>query len=100
MNPHKAISKQQKAFYRKLFIAYQISTENHNLLSLHKLTNMPRRTLQDAIAAFVDLGIECEFVQDGERNNAGYYRINNWGPIDSTWVNLNIATVELVLQEL
>mgnify|MGYP000721978759 CR=1 FL=1 len=90
-------SKQQKAFYRKLFIAYQISTERHNLLSLHKLTNMPRRTLQDAIAAFVDLGIECEFVQDGERNNAGYYHIKSWGPIDSIWVSKHQAEVELVL---
>ena len=99
MNPHKTVSKQQKAFYRKLFIAHQISTDKHNLLSLHKLTNMPRRTLQDAIAAFIDLGIECEFVQDGERNNAGYYKITDWGPIKSDWVKSNVAQIEVILNE-
>ncbi len=97
MSSQKTASKQQKAFYRKLFIAYQISTDKHNLLSLHKLTNMPRRTLQDAIAALIDLGIECEFVQDGERNNAGYYQIKSWGAIDSIWVRAHQAEIVSVL---
>ncbi|MCL1056748.1 winged helix-turn-helix domain-containing protein [Shewanella gelidimarina] len=97
MNTEKVASKQQIAFYRKLYIAYQIEHEQHNLLSLHKLTSMPRRTLQDAIAAFTDLGIECEFVQDGERNNAGYYRINDWGPINSVWVGEHLAVIEAEL---
>lgn len=97
MNPQATASKQQIAFYRKLFIAHQISTDKHNLLSLHKLTNMPRRTLQDAIAAFIDLGIECEFVQQGERNNVGYYRINSWGAIDSAWVSKHQAEIASVL---
>ncbi|MCL1137779.1 winged helix-turn-helix domain-containing protein [Shewanella pneumatophori] len=87
-------SKQQKAFLRKLYIAYLIDSERHNLLSLHKLTNMPRRTLQDAIAVLGDLAIECEFVQDGERNNAGFYRINQWGAINREWVELHLAEIE------
>lgn len=86
-------SKQQKAFLRKLYIAYLIDSERHNLLSLHKLTEMPRRTLQDAIAALADLAIECEFVQDGERNNAGYYRINHWGAIERNWVAANLEQI-------
>ena len=86
-------SKQQKAFLRKLYIAYLIDNERHNLLSLHKLTEMPRRTLQDAIAALADLAIECEFVQDGERNNAGYYRINHWGAIERNWVAANLEQI-------
>ncbi|WOT05889.1 winged helix-turn-helix domain-containing protein [Shewanella youngdeokensis] len=97
MNQASTASKQQKAFYRKLFIAHQIDTETHNLLSLHQLTNMPRRTLQDSIAAFSDLGIECEFVQEGVRNNAGYYKINDWGPINSLWVNEYIDEIKLIL---
>lgn len=80
------VSKQKKAFLRKLYLAHLIDNERHNLLSLNKLTGMPRRTLQDAIAALVDLGIECHFIQDGERHNAGYYQINTWGPISSSWV--------------
>ena len=87
-------SKQQKAFLRKLYIAYLIDSERHNLLSLHKQTEMPRRTLQDAIVALADLAIECEFIQDGERNNAGFYRINHWGAIDREWIELHIAKIK------
>lgn len=91
------ISKQQKAFFRKLYIAHTIDSEQHNLLSLNKLTGMPRRTLQDSIAALADIGIECHFVQDGERNNAGYYKIGNWGPINGAWVNDNLETITAAL---
>ncbi len=58
---------------------------------------MPRRTLQDSIAAFSDLGIDCEFVQDEGRNNSGCYKIADWGPINATWVSQNIAEIELLL---
>ncbi|MCE9677807.1 winged helix-turn-helix domain-containing protein [Shewanella sp. AS1] len=84
------VSKQKKAFLRKLYLAYLIDNERHNLLSLCKATGMPRRTLQDAISAFVDLGIECHFIQDGERHNAGYYHIHTWGPISSSWVRTHL----------
>ncbi|MCL1036084.1 winged helix-turn-helix domain-containing protein [Shewanella corallii] len=80
------VSKQHKAFLRKLYLAYLIGREQHNLLSLQKVTGMPRRTLQDAIAAFGDVGIEVSFVQSGVRNNAGYYQIDDWGPIQSDWI--------------
>ncbi|GIU13978.1 helix-turn-helix domain-containing protein [Shewanella sp. MBTL60-007] len=90
-------SKQQKAFLRKLYIAYLIDSERHNLLSLHKITEMPRRTLQDAIAALADLAIECEFVQDGERNNAGFYRINHWGAINRDWVVQHLGEIQIQL---
>jgi len=59
------ISKQHKAFLRKLYLAHLMDDDRHNLLSLNKLTGMPRRTLQDAIAAFEDIGIRVEFVQEG-----------------------------------
>ncbi|WP_394203153.1 winged helix-turn-helix domain-containing protein [Shewanella waksmanii] len=81
------LSKQKIAFFRKLYLAGLIEAEQHNLLSLNKLTGMPRRTLQDAIAAFADIGIECQFIQQGERNNAGFYQINAWGPIDPQWLS-------------
>ncbi len=80
------ISKQRKAFLRKLYLAHLIDNDRHNLLSLNKTTGMPRRTLQDAIVALKDLGVECRFIQDGKRYNIGYYHIETWGPINSSWV--------------
>lgn len=90
-------SKQQNAFFRKLYIAQLIESDRHNLLSLHKVTGMPRRTLQDAIAALGDLTIECEFVQEGERNNAGFYRINSWGAINREWVVEHLTEIHAQL---
>lgn len=91
------VSKQKKAFLRKLYLAHHIDSEQHNLLSLNKLTGMPRRTLQDAIAVLGDIGIECQFIQDGERNNSGYYRIETWGPINSAWVGANLNEITEIL---
>ncbi|MBB1388667.1 MULTISPECIES: winged helix-turn-helix domain-containing protein [Shewanella] len=88
------INKSQKAFLRKLYLAHLLDEEQHNLLSLQKLTQMPRRTLQDAIAAFVDIGIEVDFVQQGQRHNDGYYRISTWGPISSAWVNSHFEQIK------
>jgi hypothetical protein len=88
-----AVSKQKKAFLRKLYLAHHIDSEQHNLLSLNKLTGMPRRTLQDAISVLGDIGIECQFIQDGERNNSGYYQIEAWGPINSAWVGANLTEI-------
>ena len=90
-------SKQKKAFLRKLYLAHAIDSEQHNLLSLNKHTGMPRRTLQDSIAALSDVGIECQFVQDGERNNSGYYKISTWGPISSAWVDTHLDEITKLL---
>ena len=92
------INKSQKAFLRKLYLAHLLDEEQHNLLSLQKLTKMPRRTLQDAIAAFVDIGIEVDFVQQGQRHNEGYYRIATWGPISSAWVNSHFKQIKQHLE--
>ncbi|MCG9713373.1 winged helix-turn-helix domain-containing protein [Shewanella insulae] len=92
------LSKQKIAFLRKLYLAHLIDSEQHNLLSLNKATTMPRRTLQDAIAAMGDIGITCVFVQDGERHNAGYYRLKDWGPIDKAWVARNIENIVQLLR--
>ncbi|MFB2661181.1 winged helix-turn-helix domain-containing protein [Shewanella mangrovisoli] len=92
-----SMSKQHKAFLRKLYLAHLMDDERHNLLSLNKLTGMPRRTLQDSIAAFEDIGIKVEFVQDGSRNNAGYYRIVTWGPISSAWVDTHVDEIAAII---
>jgi hypothetical protein len=87
------VSKQHKAFLRKLYLAHLMDDERHNLLSLNKKTGMPRRTLQDAIAAFVDVGIQVDFVQDGSHHNSGFYRVLTWGPISSAWVDTHITDI-------
>ena len=47
---------------------------------------MPRRTLQDTLADLSDIGIDCVFVQDGPRNNHGYYLLRDWGDHDPDWI--------------
>ncbi|AJQ96287.1 helix-turn-helix domain-containing protein [Gynuella sunshinyii] len=89
--------RQQTAFFRKLYLAHMIAGQHHNLLSLHHLTQMPRRTIQDSLADFSDLGIVLEFVQDGPRNNSGYYRIVDWGPINPDWVSKHLDTIQSYL---
>ncbi|MDD8058861.1 MULTISPECIES: winged helix-turn-helix domain-containing protein [Shewanella] len=93
------INKSQKAFLRKLYLAHLLDEEQHNLLSLQKLTGMPRRTLQDAIAAFADIGVKVDFIQQGQRHNEGYYRISTWGPISSAWVNSHFEQIKAVIED-
>ncbi|GGP65073.1 hypothetical protein GCM10009347_33650 [Shewanella algicola] len=93
------INKSQKAFLRKLYLAHLLDEEQHNLLSLQKLTGMPRRTLQDAIAAFADIGIRVDFIQQGQRHNEGHYRISTWGPISSAWVNSHFEQIKAIIED-
>lgn len=91
-------SKAQLAFYRKIYIAFLMEQEAQNIPSLELQTGMPRRTLQDCIKGFADLSIECEFIaRAGTRNNDGYYRVNNWGPINPQWVGAQRALIEKAL---
>jgi hypothetical protein len=80
-------TKAARAFQRKLYLAWLISQQEHNLSSLQAETGMPRRTLQDTLKTLSDLGIVCSFEQhSGERNNQGHYRLLDWGPIRPEWV--------------
>jgi len=92
------VSKQQRAFFRKLYLSFLISQEQHNLTSLQKQTGMPRRTIQDSIKDLSDVGIECAFIQhEGGRHNEGHYEINDWGPIRAEWIAQQQAMIESVL---
>ncbi|MEH6472412.1 MAG: helix-turn-helix domain-containing protein [Halopseudomonas sp.] len=74
-------------FARRLIVAQLINSLPRPCVpELMRLTGWPRRTLQDIIKALPGLGLEVEFVQDGVRNNAGYYRLNGWGPFDPNWI--------------
>lgn len=90
-------TKQRRAYCRKLLLAHIVSTGRHDLRSLEACTDMPRRTLQDTLADLGDIGIVCAFVQDGPRNNHGFYRIEDWGDHAPAWI---AANVELLAREI
>jgi hypothetical protein len=83
-------TKQRRAYLRKLLLAHLVARERHDLRSLEAATGMPRRTLQDTLADLGDIGIACEFVQDGPKNNHGHYRIVDWGDHDASWIDANL----------
>ncbi len=59
---------------------------------------MPRRTAQDTLAALHELDIDCVYEQaEGERNTAGFYRIRDWGPIDTRWLAAHVPHIKAVL---
>ncbi|NVK42475.1 MAG: helix-turn-helix domain-containing protein [Oceanospirillaceae bacterium] len=90
----------QRAFYRKLYLAWLIDNGKHNLRTLQEKTGMPRRTLQDSLKDLEDIGIKCVFEQnDGERNNFGLYRVTDWGPIRRNWVRTHLAQLKAELEQ-
>jgi hypothetical protein len=93
------VSKTRTSFYRRLYVAWLIDSGTATSVpALMAATGMPRRTAQDTLAALAELDIRCDFVQhDGERNNAGHYRISDWGPIDRTWVEAHLAPIKALL---
>ncbi|WP_313086310.1 winged helix-turn-helix domain-containing protein [Pseudomonas sp.] len=93
------ISKTQSSFYRRLYVAWLVDSGTATSVpALVEATGMPRRTAQDTLAALVELDIDCRFVQqDGERHNAGHYRIHDWGAIDRRWIERNLARIRSAL---
>lgn len=89
------VTKAQKAFFRKIYLAYLIDSEQHSARSLMTLTGMPRRTIQDTLADLSDIGIEAQFVQrEGGRHNDGYYQLDDWGPIRRSWIERQLSQIE------
>lgn len=74
-------------FARRLYLAFLVEQmERPNVPRLMDVTGWPRRTIQDILKSLSGLGIELVFVQDGRRHNDGYYRLNDWGPFKSHWI--------------
>ena len=94
-----SVSKTKTSFYRRLYVAWLIDSGTATSVpTLMEATGMPRRTAQDTLAALADLDIDCRFVQeDGERHNAGNYRIHDWGAIDRHWIERNLSQLKTVL---
>jgi len=93
------VSKTRSSFYRRLYVAWLIDTgAATSVPALVATTGMPRRTAQDTLTALADLDIDCRFAQeDGERHNAGQYRIHYWGAIDRHWIERNLPQLKSVL---
>lgn len=93
------VSKTRSSFYRRLYVAWLIDSGNASSVpELMSATGMPRRTAQDTVLALAELDIDCVFEQKpGERNNAGQYRIRDWGPINRNWVALQLPRLRAVL---
>lgn len=75
-------------FARRLYLCWLLShIEKPNVPHLMQVTGWPRRTLQDVLKALPGMGIELDFVQEGARNNDGYYRLKSWGPLNDKWIS-------------
>ena len=92
-------SKTKASFYRRLYVAWLIHSETASSVpAIMAATGMPRRTAQDTLEALAELDIDCTFEQgDGERHNAGRYRIRDWGPIDKCWIAANLQQIKIAL---
>jgi len=92
-------SKTKTSFYRRLYVAWLIDSGTAaSVPALMDATGMPRRTAQDTLCALHELDIDCVFEQaEGERNNAGFYRIRDWGAIDPAWVGSHLPRIKAVL---
>lgn len=94
------VSKTKTSFYRRLYVAWLIDSQiASSVPAITEVTGMPRRTAQDTVAALADLDIVCEFEQgEGTRQNAGQYRIRDWGAIQPQWIEANLAQIKRVLE--
>ena len=55
------MNKTQALFYRRLYVAFQISSGTDTVPKIMSETGMPRRTVQDVIKGLADFGITCEY---------------------------------------
>lgn len=88
-------SKTKKSYYRRLYVAYLIDSGVNTVPLLIETTDMPKRTLQDTLAALAELDILLES-EGGTKNLT--YQISNWGAINKKWIKNNLQHVKNVLQ--
>lgn len=91
-------------FARRLIVAHLIATlDRPSVPAMMATTGWPRRTLQDIIKALPSWGISIQFIQDGVRNNDGYYQLLQWGPFSPQWIQQQFsalcAAVDLTLND-
>jgi hypothetical protein len=83
-----------------MLIAWLISSlPKPNNPALENATGWPRRTVQDVIAkGLPGHGTVVEFVQQGVRNNDGYYVLKDWGSFDHGWIKQHLGEICKVLE--
>ncbi|SEA10673.1 helix-turn-helix domain-containing protein [Microbulbifer marinus] len=84
---------------RRMLIAHLIEQlPKPNNPALEEVTGWPRRTVQDIIAkGLPGHGTQVEFIQQGVRNNDGYYELRDWGSFDRDWVHKHLSVICKVL---
>lgn len=87
-------SKTKTSFYRRLYVAYLIDSGVNSVQQLLDATGMPRRTLQDTLAALHELDISLE---SHGGTKALTYSIVDWGAIRKDWVESHLQHVKGVL---
>ncbi|MEL0637619.1 helix-turn-helix domain-containing protein [Marinomonas sp. TI.3.20] len=88
-------SRSKASFYRRIYVAYLIDSGINTPKELLDATKMPRRTLQDTLAALGEVGIQAE--RSGGTKNLTY-QIVNWGAINKDWIENNLQHVIDVLE--
>ncbi|WP_331345264.1 helix-turn-helix domain-containing protein [Cellvibrio sp. UBA7661] len=83
-------SKTKTSFYRRIYVTWLIEQGSNSVPRIIAATGMPRRTAQDTLAAIHELAIILE-------NNAGIYRVVDWGAVNREWVLMNIEQIKRVL---
>lgn len=74
-------------FARRLYLCWLLTQmEKPNVPRLMEITGWPRRTLQDVLKALPGMGVTLNFVQQGIRNNDGFYQLSDWGPLNEGWI--------------
>ncbi|WP_250461156.1 helix-turn-helix domain-containing protein [Microbulbifer litoralis] len=84
---------------RRMLVAYLIEQlPRPNNPTLEEATGWPRRTVQDVISkGLPGHGTRVRFVQEGVRNNDGYYELQDWGSFDRDWIATHLAEICRVL---
>ena len=84
---------------RRMLIAYLIEQlPKPNNPALEEVTGWPRRTVQDIIAkGLPGHGTQVDFIQQGVRNNDGYYLLQDWGSFDREWIKAHLPAICRVL---
>ncbi|SHF85647.1 hypothetical protein SAMN04487965_2773 [Microbulbifer donghaiensis] len=84
---------------RRMLIAHLIEQlPKPNNPALEEATGWPRRTVQDIIAkGLPGHGTQVDFIQQGVRNNDGYYELRDWGSFDRDWVREHLPVICKVL---
>jgi len=91
---NKKHSKTKTSLYRRLYVAHLIDKGFDTVPVLLLKTKMPKRTLQDVIAALHE--IDVVVVSSGGTKNCRY-SIGSWGFINSEYVEGNIEYMKDVL---